>query len=483
MMFMHTNIDHLSIEDKITYLIKDRFLLLGSSTIKHSYESYKSDTYYNSEAELTMAWLALLSGDNLGLYQRYQLINPSELSQRSLGLYYDLEALSGVFGSPSDRLKKSEDAIHLLSDVKDLYLANAYLTHGQILNGMHNLRSAADYFKQAYTLFFNHYLYFAASVSLTNALLDFYRLGEIELVIDMVEKTLLITSQFQTEDQRLWDIIRLPFGMCLLQKGVYHLAESELLRAKEMIDHYELIHMHGYIEIELCRLYVALAQHDKLRKIYQEMVKLFSHMHYPMMDVIMYYAKYHLNELNASDIEKMTFYDEHNKVLHPLINELMMALHHDEKIDYPLNKHLKKIEEARFAGDRVELVMYLLFLSDRYLKDQHKKEAQYLIEEVYKLYLNDHLGLAMKLYHFTSSSLLKKIDPKLCFKKSEDMLLTDKEYEILKLIEKGLTNDEIAKKLFISIGTVKWHINHIYSKLDVKHRAECIKRAKDLKII
>jgi LuxR family maltose regulon positive regulatory protein len=482
-MAQNPNDHQLSIEDKITLLIQDRFLLLGSTSIKKSYEQYKLDNYHHAEAELTMAWLALLSGDNLGLYQRYQLITPSELSDRSLGLYYDLEALSGVFGSPQERLKKSKDAIEHLKHQKDLYLANAYLTHGQILNGLHHLREATTYFKEAYDIFFSHKLYFAASVSLTNALLDLYRLGDIDDVIELVEKTLLISSQFQTEDQRLWDIIRLPYGMCLLQKGVYRFAEHELWLAKEMIDHYELIHMHGYIEIELTRLFAILGNKHKLNHLYQQMVKLFSHMHYPMMDVILFYAKYHLNELETKDIEMIQFYDEHEKVLHPLINELMMVLHHDHKIDYPIDKHIKKIEEVRYTGDRIELITYLLFLADRYLEQGLKKEANVLIEEIYHLYQKHHLGLSMKLYDFKSSSLLKRIDSKLEFKKSNDHMLTDKELEILTWIEKGLTNDEISQKLFISIGTVKWHINHIYSKLEVKHRAECIKRAKDLKII
>jgi len=52
--------------------------------------------------------------------------------------------------------------------------------------------------------------------------------------------------------------------------------------------------------------------------------------------------------------------------------------------------------------------------------------------------------------------------------------LTAREHEVLKLIAAGLTNDEIAAKLVLSAGTVKTHINHIFSKLDLRNRTEAV---------
>jgi LuxR family maltose regulon positive regulatory protein len=58
--------------------------------------------------------------------------------------------------------------------------------------------------------------------------------------------------------------------------------------------------------------------------------------------------------------------------------------------------------------------------------------------------------------------------------------LSSREIEVLKLIEAGLSNQEIGSKLFISMGTVKRHISNIYSKLDVKNRTQAIARGKEL---
>jgi LuxR family maltose regulon positive regulatory protein len=61
--------------------------------------------------------------------------------------------------------------------------------------------------------------------------------------------------------------------------------------------------------------------------------------------------------------------------------------------------------------------------------------------------------------------------------------LSERETEILKLIAEGRSNQEIAKKLVITVGTTKWHLNHIYAKLSVKNRTEALIRARELNLI
>lgn len=61
--------------------------------------------------------------------------------------------------------------------------------------------------------------------------------------------------------------------------------------------------------------------------------------------------------------------------------------------------------------------------------------------------------------------------------------LSGRELEILKLVAAGRSNDEIAVSLYITTGTVKWHIKNIYSKLDVKKRVQAVEKARQLNII
>ncbi|MBP3886958.1 MAG: response regulator transcription factor [Cellulosilyticum sp.] len=50
--------------------------------------------------------------------------------------------------------------------------------------------------------------------------------------------------------------------------------------------------------------------------------------------------------------------------------------------------------------------------------------------------------------------------------------LTDREYEVLKALGKGLTNQQIAQKFYITENTVKKHISSLLSKLELAHRTE-----------
>lgn len=61
--------------------------------------------------------------------------------------------------------------------------------------------------------------------------------------------------------------------------------------------------------------------------------------------------------------------------------------------------------------------------------------------------------------------------------------LSDREYEVLTLLTKGLSNSDIAEKLFLSLSTVKTHVSNLYVKMHVKSRAQAIEKANRLKII
>ena len=61
--------------------------------------------------------------------------------------------------------------------------------------------------------------------------------------------------------------------------------------------------------------------------------------------------------------------------------------------------------------------------------------------------------------------------------------LTDREREILELMVEGLTNPEIAKRLFVSRSTIKFHVSNILSKLGASSRTEAASIAMQKKII
>ncbi len=61
--------------------------------------------------------------------------------------------------------------------------------------------------------------------------------------------------------------------------------------------------------------------------------------------------------------------------------------------------------------------------------------------------------------------------------------ISNRELEVLQLMAEGLSNEEIAKKLYVSINTIKTHTSKIFEKLDVKRRTQAVEMAKRLNLI
>ena len=61
--------------------------------------------------------------------------------------------------------------------------------------------------------------------------------------------------------------------------------------------------------------------------------------------------------------------------------------------------------------------------------------------------------------------------------------ISKRELEVLTLMAKGLSNQEIAEQLFVSLNTIKTHSAKLFEKLEVKRRTQAIETAKKLQLL
>lgn len=61
--------------------------------------------------------------------------------------------------------------------------------------------------------------------------------------------------------------------------------------------------------------------------------------------------------------------------------------------------------------------------------------------------------------------------------------ISTRELEVLQLMAKGLSNQEIANALFVSVSTVKTHISNLFFKLEASRRTQAVEKAKNLGLI
>ncbi|MBD0377810.1 MAG: response regulator transcription factor, partial [Flavisolibacter sp.] len=67
--------------------------------------------------------------------------------------------------------------------------------------------------------------------------------------------------------------------------------------------------------------------------------------------------------------------------------------------------------------------------------------------------------------------------------KLEQLNISKREYEVLQLICKGMSTQQIAETLFVSENTVKKHVSNLFLKLDVERRTEAIRKARELSLV
>ena len=65
----------------------------------------------------------------------------------------------------------------------------------------------------------------------------------------------------------------------------------------------------------------------------------------------------------------------------------------------------------------------------------------------------------------------------------EEIKLTTREIEVLEQLSKGLKYNNIADNLILSLGTVRKHVENIYTKLQVHNKLEAIQKAKNNNLI
>ncbi len=149
------------------------------------------------------------------------------------------------------------------------------------------------------------------------------------------------------------------------------------------------------------------------------------------------------------------------KILYPHVHFLMLTVFDDDD----------KIFEAIKAG------------ADGYiLKDE---KVALIIDCIIQLSESGIAPMSPRIARKTLDLLLSASIPKIEKEEKEknEYALSDREMEILKLTIDGYSYKQIAKKLFLSLNTVKKHISNIYHKLHVTSKAQAIKIATKSKLI
>ena len=164
----------------------------------------------------------------------------------------------------------------------------------------------------------------------------------------------------------------------------------------------------------------------------------------------------------------------------PLIDVILMD------IEMPVMNGIEATAKIKEQYPQIKIVMITIYDDDDYIFNAIKAGADSYIlkdtraEKIYET-LTDTLNggsvmspsIAIKALQLLKGAAHIKTSAK-----QETLLLSDRETEILEQLSKGMTNKNIAEKLFISPFTVKRHIENIYKKLQAQNRIDLIEKAR-----
>lgn len=156
----------------------------------------------------------------------------------------------------------------------------------------------------------------------------------------------------------------------------------------------------------------------------------------------------------------------------------------------PFRLSLKKSKSFLLYSASLGLLLFLLkWLELRYIIIEHSFEIYAGLIAVVFTALG--IWLALKLSKPKIETVV--VEKEVYVTKDEEFIpntslivqleLSKRELEILVLMAQGHSNEEIAATIFVSLSTVKTHIQNLFFKLDVKRRTQAIEKAKRLKII
>lgn len=145
-------------------------------------------------------------------------------------------------------------------------------------------------------------------------------------------------------------------------------------------------------------------------------------------------------------------------------------------IDITLAGKMDGIELAMIINEEHKFpFLFLTSHSDRSILERAKKArpSAYLLKPFDENDLMTSLEVAIFNHINPKESVELSLDE---INKQVSNPISDREFEIIKLLRKGNTNQEIAEHLFVSINTIKTHLTRLYVKLDASNRTEALFR-------
>lgn len=503
-------VDNQSYETAVNHLTKGFEILFSSPSLYKVYDvasEIPNQYYKKSFSKLLLGWLSFICGDNKRVDWVLNSINEVELkSIDDISTFYALKAMTTFVKCEKESLKYAKLALDVLPEESNNFTAgNAHMTYARQLTNVKKYREGAKHFEKAYDIFKGIGNTFLSVNCFVNECLNLYTLGKCKEVINKCQEVLMFSSSQKTKADNYINIIKLPMGMCYYEMNKISLAIDALEISKSAIDNLKLVHMHGLVEKYLFDCYRIINDYENMYRILEDLESIFKNLHYPQIKYLI--TTMRIKSVSALKqkprkkwIEELELaYQLYSKLTPTFILEALTELKL-KGLSEAMSKDIliERLNELNSIGNIPEIQSISLCLAELFYSLGDSGSSKAYLKIACDICLEYGLIVQFLNHNLDCYIYLKDIQPSLAkkfnqnYKRNESFRipqtqikenLTNRELEILQLIAKGKSNREISETLFISIGTTKWHINNIFSKLEVNKRFDAIEKAKQLNLI
>lgn len=505
--------------DQLDKLIQDKsfmraveFIISEFSALIDSHERqrlYKlivqvpEDHVSNTKACLIMGLVALSAGDN-------KMVTDMLLKAQSIGiktsdeavLQHALMSISMITKTIKERVEIAQKGIGLIDDETDKAISgHMQMFYAHMLSALPDFTRSKAAYEKAIEDFSKAKMTFKSTLAVVNYNILLNSRGDHHQVIWNCSEYLNRHGSVHKASSHYLFTVESVLGAAYILTGKTSLAIKCLEKALDMAYKLEFVHMYGFIVNWLFEGYLQEGK-DKAIKEMLEKYELSTKALGDMWIQLMYhqkqarYALHYNKKPRKEDVEALEIcYEMQMEKSCIYLIQIMtdLTLNDHSKLASPMVIQ-KKLEEYKYKGMKSDCILLNLLLAKWYDASGAVEKALPYFNEAVALSISTHSVYYLKMHmeltkkykkHLKQNQIKGLCDMGLDIKTVKDRWednafdLTSREFEVLSLLNDGLSNKSISDELFISVGTTKWHLNNIYGKLGVKRRTEALTFARD----
>lgn len=400
----------------------------------------------------------------------------------TLGTIYCLNNLGVVLrklNHEHESMKYYMEALELSRLLKnDKNIAIALNGVGNVFTNMGQYDKAMSYFREALELETSRDNQRGVNYDLSNIAEVFMLTNQYDSALYYYEKSLEIGKKRDYKADLAIDYYNL--GMLYQNMGVHEKSITYLIQAIPRLQEYRSLRYLSKTYINLGIDYSVLRQYTKAEFYLVEGLKIAEEIE-SQENIICAYQAFTDHYKSLGDYKKaLEYQQQYLKLKEEVSSEKtkrniasLEVLYERRLQDMEIEQYQTELKLSRsqsviqytIIAAMIVLVLVLLVIARL-----RKQNSNFIIDQM----RNDIQDYISRIEYFENQTKSdnNESEKEIFYKNVEKFGLSEREIDVLLLISKGLKNDEIAEKLFLSVSTVKTHTRNIFIKLDVRNRIE-----------